>query len=250
MSVRVEFCGVPASGKSTLCARTLCLLRKRGHAVLDRVAMVDAGLRARDFGLLANCLGAVAPRWRREFLGLSHGLNDWHRFVADHPVFAARIHAWLAEGESHEDWRSCVFYALLTSAFEFQLSQATKRPVLLDEGFAQRFFTLRGYRGMGRPGDATLYAAAMPPPAVLVLVTAPPEVCVERVKRRAQIPLLLQAEPESVLPVRFAEGNALVVALAAQLEHCRVPVVRVDGAGDPELPVKTIADFVEPYLCS
>ena len=248
VSVRIEFCGVPASGKSTLCAGALRLLRKRGHGILDRQAMVDAGLRARNFGLLGNVLGAVVPSWRREFLGLPHGLNEWHRFAIDHSAFVALLHRWLAEGETPEDWRSCVFYSLLTSAFEYQLLPATKRPVLLDEGFAQRFFTLRGYRGLGKPGDAALYASSTPLPTALVLVATPPEICTARVKRREHIPLLLRRETAPMLPIRFSEGNALLADLAAELGRRGVPVLRVDGAGILESEIGKIADFAEPLM--
>jgi hypothetical protein len=245
MTVRVEFCGVPASGKSTLCAGALSLLRKRGNPFLDREAMVAAGLRARNFGMLGNFLGKWFPSWREEFLGLPRGMNDWHRFVVDHSAFAALVHGWLAEVSTDESWRSCVFYALLTSAFEFQLSREVNKPVLMDEGFAQRFFSLRGYRGHGRPGDAELYAAAMPLPTALVLVTTPPEVCAARAKKRAQIPVLLQAEPDAMLPVRFAEGNDLLAALAADLERRGIPVLRMEGNGDLESSSEKIADFTE-----
>jgi len=248
MAVRIEFCGVPASGKSTLCAGALRLLRARNRTVLDREATVDEGLRSRNFGVLGNLLGALAPGWRRKFLGLPHGLDDWHRFVVDHPAFAALIHGWLAEGEAGVTWRAPLFYALLTSAFEFQLSLAAKHPVLLDEGFAQRFFSLRGYRGLGRPGDAARYAEAMPLPAALVVVATSPEICVERVKQRDHFPVLSQGEAVSLLPVRFAEGDALLAALAAELERCGIPVLRVKGDGDWEAAAGEIAGFAESIL--
>ena len=245
MSARVEFCGVPASGKSTLCAGALRLLRDRGHAVLGREEMVDAGLRGRDFGLLGNFLGAVVPGWRREFLGLPHGLNDWHRFVVDHPEFAARIHEWLAERGTDEQWRSCIFYSLLTTAFEYQLSQTAMRPILLDEGFAQRLFTLRGYRGIGQAGDAVCYARAMPLPSGLVWVSTPPEVCAERLKQRAELPVLLQGESDSMLVLRLTEGQTLLADLAATMEEHGVAVLRIDGSGSLEAEASQIEAFAE-----
>ena len=248
MTVRVECCGVPASGKSTLCAGALRRLEQRNRGVLGCEAMVEAGLRARDFGALGNFLGAVVPGWRRDFLGLPRALNDWHRFVVAHPAFAALCHRWLAEADADAAWREAVHHSLLTSAFEFQLAGAVDKPVLMDEGFAQRFYSLRGYRGLGRAGDAALYAAAMPRPTALVCVAAPPEACVARVQKRDHIPVLMQGEPSERLPVRFAEGNALVAELAKELERLGVPVLRVDGGGDAEAESAKIADFVERLL--
>ncbi len=246
--VRIEFCGVPTAGKSTLCTGAIRLLQERGRTVLDRPAMVDAGLRARDFGLLGNRLATWLPRWRGEFLGVPHALNDWHAFVLKHPAFVARIHEWLAEDGTDDVWRSCVFYAVLTSAFEFELSRAAKLPVLLDEGWIQRFFTLRGYRGVGRREDAAAYAASMPLPSALVWVTAQGATCMERVQARGEAPLLLQNEPESTRRVRLEEGNALLGAMADEVERRGVRVLRVNGAGNVDREAASISDFVESFL--
>ena len=245
MTARVECCGVPASGKSTLCAGALRLLKARGHVVWGREAMVEAGLRARDFGALGNFLGAVAPGWRRDFLGMPRALSDWHRFAVDHPDFVALLHEWLAEREGDEPWRDAVFYSLLTSAFEFQLARQVRNPVLLDEGFAQRFFSLRGYRGRGRPGDAARYAAAMPLPSALIWVDAPPAVCLERIRARDHAPILLAPVPEGLWASRFAEGREGLAALAEEMARRGVPVLRADGAGDPGIEAGKIADFAE-----
>lgn len=210
--------------------------------------MVDDGLRRRDFGIAANLLSVLVPRWRREFLGVPHGLDDWQRFVVAYPRFAELAHDWLAQDGLDDVWRSCVFHALLTTAFEFGLGQTVQRPAILDEGFAQRFFTLRGYRGIGQPGDAARYAERMPLPSALVFVSTPPETCAERVKRRPNLPLLMQGEAVAALPGRFGEGRALLSDLAAELERRGVPVLRVAGDGDPGATVRAIAEFSRAIL--
>lgn len=246
VNARIEFCGVPASGKSTLCAEVHRLLRARGQRMLDRAGVVEAGLRKRDFGWLGNRLAAWVPGWRREFLGLPHGLNDWHRFAVYHPEFVARIHVWLAETETDASWRSTVFYSFLATAFEFELAQMAGTPTLLDEGFAQRFFTLRGYRGLGRSGDAAAYAAAMPRPDGLVLVATPAAVCKVRLEERAALPVLLEGDP--ALGRRLDEGQTLLVELTSALENRGVPVFRADGAGHLEGEASRIADFIQSAL--
>ena len=151
-------CGVPASGKSTLCAGALRRLEQRNRGVLGCEAMVEAGLRARDFGALGNFLGAVVPGWRRDFLGLPRALNDWHRFVVAHPAFAALCHRWLAEADADAAWREAVHHSLLTSAFEFQLAGAVDKPVLMDEGFAQRFYSFSQFKRSALPNGPKVSA--------------------------------------------------------------------------------------------
>lgn len=248
MKPYLEFCGIPASGKSTLCAGLLGELKTRGFPVMGRAEGVEAGLRARDFGLVGNLLAAVVPGWRREFLGLPRGLNDWHRFVVDHAAFAALVQQWVATDGTTEDWRSCVFYSILATAFEYQLARTARQASVLDEGFAQRFFTLRGYRGLGRPGDAALYAAGMPLPSGLVRVRTPADVCAARLGKREKLPLLLQDEPADAVRARLAEGGVLLDELVADLKRRGIPVLDVDGAGDPASAVAAIVDFAKPIL--
>lgn len=244
MNFRVEFCGVPASGKSRLSSGTVQLLKKRGHEILDREAVVEAGLRKRDFGLVGGLLGACMQKWRRDFLGISHSLNDWHHFVVNNPGYAALVHGWLANSTADAHWRSCVFYSLLTTAFEFRMSDALRSPMVFDESFAQRFYTLRGYCGVGRPEDAARYAEMMPLPTILISVSAAPETCLLRLKQRAHLPVLLQHEPESVLLDRIREGIELLAHLATELERRGVVVLRVVGEQDPEPLTERIADCI------
>lgn len=248
MTLRIEFCGVPASGKTSLSRGTVNLLRHRGHDVLDREEVVAAGLRKRDFGLIGDFIGTCMPAWRRDFLGVPHSLNDWHHFVVNNSAFVALIHDWLAHTNTDADWRSCVFYAFLTTAFEFHMSLEAGTPAVLDEGFSQRFFTLRGYCGFGRNGDAACYAGAMPLPTILISIDTSPEICLSRLKKRKHLPLLLQNEPEELLLKRIGEGARLLTELTTELERRGVKVMRVVGERDPQPIVESISDFIEKYI--
>jgi hypothetical protein len=245
VSVRVEFCGVPGSGKSTLCEGVVRELRRRGVAVLDRAGMAEAQLRKRDHGVIANTIAAVVPGWREAFLGLAHSMDDWIGFVAAHPQYAALAQEWIAAADKPEAWRRAVFHAVATTAFEYGLAAGTEVPVWLDEGFAQRFFSLRGYGVAARDGDAERYAQAMPVPSALVWVATAPETCRARVEKRPQAPILLQPEPAETWPARFREGSALLEGLAGALEKRGVPVLRIAGEGGAESAAGRIADFAE-----
>jgi hypothetical protein len=177
-------------------------------------------------------------------------LNDWHRFVVNHPDFAACLNGWLTDGpaDNADIWRETLFYACLATAFEFQMAQEVRQPVLLDEGFGQRLFTLRGYHGLAQAGDAIAYARYMPRPTGLVWVNSPPHICLDRLRRRPALPLLLQGEPDSLLVQRLEEGHALLESLFVELTNQGVPTIQVDGAGDLEAEAARIADFAAGCL--
>ncbi len=242
--MRVEFCGVPAAGKSTLCGVVVKALRARGIEAANREDVVERGLRARDFGVIGNLCGRLIPAWRRHFLGLPHGLNDWHRFAVEHADFVALLHEWLAVSGTDSSWRDPVFRAVLTSGFEFQLAKQLDGIVVLDEGFAHRFFSLRGYRGLGKPADAERYAALLPAPDVLICVDTPADVCVERVQGRGQPPVLFGSEPVDKMKTRFQEGATLLNALADALEGRGVPVLRASGISNLDAEAQRIAEFI------
>ena len=245
MSIRVECCGIPGSGKSTLSAAALGELRRRGRAVAGRAETVDARLRGRNYGLAANTLAAILPGWREAFLSLKHGMDDWIRFVVRHPAYAALAHEWLGEPGMEEEWRRCVFHAVLTTAFEHELFREGDGSVLFDEGFAQRFFTLRGNGEMGREGDAERYTEAMPRPSGLVWISADSETCLERLERRPRMPILLAGETKEVRSRRLARGNEMLGALVYSAERRGIPALRIDCGESAESAGRKVADFVE-----
>jgi hypothetical protein len=248
MSSRIEFCGVPGSGKSTASASAIQCLRDQGHKVLSRSDMAGRQLRRRDFGLIANTIATLVPGWRQSVLSLPHGMQDWIRFTSRLPGFVNLIHGWLAEPWMTEAWRTCTFHAVATTAFEFELAATEDRPVLLDEGFAQRFFSLRGYAGVGTAADAARYAEFMPLPSALVVMTTAPDICLPRLKSRPELPLLMQHEPDAMLLNRLAEGSALLVHLAQALQKRGLPVLLISGNDGAPSAGATIADFAKAVL--
>jgi thymidylate kinase len=247
MKGKIEFCGVPGAGKSTLSERCRSLLKKRGYSLLSREEMREKNIARRNYGLVATTLGHIFPPWRRSFLGLSHGLNDWHKFVVDFPEFSAYFHELLSRGKEDESWRSTVFYALLTSAYEHQLSRDSIASVVFDEGFAQRCFTLLGYRQIRRLGDATQFGALMPPPIAVIWVATAPEVCLTRLKLRERFPVLLDTvETESLGGVHA--WSDLFRELLESLKKRGVKVLEIEGVNDVNTQSEVIADYLEALL--
>lgn len=249
MAAPIEFCGIPGSGKSTLCAATVQQLRRQNRAVWDLRRLVSRQLRRRNSGWAAAALAAVLPGWREAVLGFQHSLEDSLHFAATHPEFAALIHRWLAEPGRSQFWRETVYRAVLISVYEFELAAATDRRVLFAENFAQRFFSLRGYGVSRSPQeDARQYAALMPRPAAVVWVNTPTELCGQRVRNRPRLPLLFQEESPERLIEFFEEGTRLLGTLTDALERQGVPVLRIAGEGDLHAGAQHVAKWLETFV--
>jgi hypothetical protein len=248
MSVRVEFFGVPASGKSTLCRAALAHLASSQQQVIGLETAIERGLRARDFGKTANLVGRLVPDWRRNFLGMPHSMDDWIRFAALYPAYASLVHQWLFEAPRDQEWRGVDLYAILETVFRDAVMRELGIPTLIEEGFAQRFFSLRGYHEAVSDHDARNYARVMPRPRGLILVSTSDEICRERLQNRPR-PLRLLADNNSSPTLAFLQrGKRMLEDLADEVEALGIPVLRVQGSGDIASHVETMATFIRPLL--
>lgn len=251
MSARVEFCGIPASGKSTVCAGAIKLLRSRGMMAVSRSELVSDQLRRRSRGLIANTIAALVPGWREALLGLSHGMDDWIRFAATYPSYVALVHAWIAGADKQEEWREAISRAIATTAFEFQLGREERRgeerrgALCLDEGFFQRFFSLRGYGVAANSNDAERYVDVAPRPDALIWVATPAEVCAERIRQRARPPLLMRNESDESQLALLRHGTNLLQRLADAAEQRGIPTLKISSESDADSTIRNVADFVE-----
>lgn len=248
MKAKIEFCGIPGSGKSTLSEKSISLLTKRGFTLLSRAEMREQVIARRDYGFLANTLGCVSHAWRRSFLALPHGLDDWHRFVVKFPAFSAYLHEILAREKEDDNWRSIVFYALLYSTYDHQLFEESNNPVLFDESFGQRCFSLFGYRSVGYPGDTVKFGEFMPQPNAVVLVTTEPEVCRKRIKQRDHIPVLFSHDDDAFIDTTLRKGNALFWELIMTLRSRGVKVFEANGNSDLQRESEMVADFMASII--
>jgi hypothetical protein len=193
--VLVELAGAPGSGKSTLVdtvcaalgdrglvayerqtARAVCLARAKRSA---RMSIAIAALRfaARHAPLVAASVRALA-RSRTSRAERARGLKLFVRDGAHHDLFRT----WLRDGEA----------------------------VVFPEGLVQRLVTLAIRRGgeMPAPDVVAPYVNALPSIDLLLLLTAPLDVCAARLEHRR-------------LPLRIAnldrEGRRCFIDASAQL---------------------------------
>lgn len=229
----IEFCGLPGSGKTHLCETLARELRGAGEMVWLRHEIRREGLARRDFGKLANLISRVLPAWRESLFGLPHALEDWIAFSTEHPRFTALLHEWMSDEGLSPLSRETMLRAVCASAHERALARPLHGVHLLDEAFAQRYFTFRGYQGLEQAEDASRYAELMPPPGLLVFVDTDPDTCLTRVRARQGLPLQWSDVPEAQLPDVFRRGRETLAHLAeAVASRSAFPVLRVDGQNE------------------
>lgn len=248
MKAKIEFCGIPGSGKSTLSEKSISLLTKRGYTLLSRAEMREQVIARRNYGFFVNILGRLSPAWRRSFLALPHGLDDWHRFVVKFPEFSAYLHKILARAKEDDNWRAVAFYAVLFSAYEHQLFQERNNSVLFDESFGQRCFSLFGYRSVGYPDDIVRYGKLMPLPNAMILVMAEPAVCRKRIRQRDHIPVLLPHDDDAFIDTTLRKGNDLFRELTMALRSRGVKVFEANGNGDLQVESEKVVGFLASIL--
>jgi thymidylate kinase len=229
----IEFCGLPGAGKSSLCEALLLEIRASGRDGLSRSDLIQQGLSKRNFGILANTVARLVPGWREALFALPHAMEDWIAFTTRYPAYTAKLHFWLADASLTTLDRETMMRAVAASAFERALAEETGGILLLDEGFGQRYFTLRGYHGLEVEGDALDYVQRMPKPSLLIFVDTEPSVCAERVQRRVSIPLMWKQLPDADMHEVFVRGGkALRHFVNCVEEETAFPVLRLEGMED------------------
>lgn len=244
--LKIEFCGLPGAGKSTLNSCCLTILRQNGCSVLSREEMRENVLGKRSFGLIATTLGHLLPSWRRAFLGLPHGLDDWCRFATEFPAFNALLFEVLSR-QAVESWRAKILYAMIVTAYEHQLGRECDKSVLFDESFAQRCFSLFGYFQIGNLQDIVRYAHVMPQSAVVVLVATDSELCAQRIRRRERLPVLFDYS-RTDLEQCLANGALVLKNFCDALKKLGVRVLEIDGEGDINEKAEYLTEFLLPFV--
>lgn len=236
---RIEFCGLPGSGKSTLQSTLILELRRCSNRIIfDRDIMVERCLRRRDDGLIKNFMKLFPGMVWKRFLGLEYALPELHQFVSANPSLMAHIFRALAHPKVSEQGKHCVSYAVFRTILEHCLAASylkTDEIVIADESFVHRAFTVFGnFRSDVHESDIRAYSDVIPIPDTVLYIDTLPEICDRRLALRPAYPLLLSnlTPDERVAQLRLG-GERLRIAVD-QVERRGVPVFRVDNSGPLE----------------
>ena len=142
-------------------------------------------------------------------MGPEYALAELTRFCASRPTLLSALFAAVETHSFDEQDRSIILESFISSFVEYQLRQehlGDAESVIVDEGMAQRVFTVFGLSRVSVE-TATLenFIASLPEPDTLVWMDTGPEVCLERILARPRGPrpwfrTLRRDEPSCVSP--------------------------------------------------
>ena len=246
--IRIEFCGLPGSGKSALQEPFIAELRRiTGRPVLDREAMVDRCLRRRDDGLIKNVLKKFPGVLWKRFLGLEYALPEFHLFVSANPVLMTQIFQCLARPDVSNQARQYVLYAVFRTIVEHYLAESFLKDEILvaDEGFVHRIFTVFGYVSSRiREDEILVFADSIPLPDALIHIETSPEICERRLSLRRAYPLLLSELTTEERIDQLRRGCERLRLAVNRVESRGIPVCRLNNNGSMESCIRHIQRFL------
>lgn len=187
--VVIELVGIPGAGKTTLARRLVVDLAATGTSA---TTMTEAGRRRAARTRTGAAARRLPPRlaslllWQRHLAGGRAGAIAlcWR-----HPRLVVRVLAtqWSRPGVPAR-LRAHVLRWWFAHAGRRAFLAGTARPgdvLVVDDGFVHRAATLHAGPGQPPRDDAvSAYVAAVPRPDLLVVVTADPPTCADRVRAR------------------------------------------------------------------
>jgi hypothetical protein len=244
----IEFLGVPGSGKST----TLGLLESDAPAAgirlqrLDPVGRIAIARQGRDpvTRAMARTVGRYwRSAWKRAMVRSSDRVSILSRAIVKRPeLAAAMIEA--NDAHNHDAGADRVMGMLLNHLIGFQLAEETlgdREWLLLDEGLCNRVTSLfaAGFDADLDQAELDRYLDLIPVPDVLVVVSAPIDVCFDRLEKIGWTERM--AGKPAVSRRAFLQRSSELVDLSrSHMEAAGSTVVLVDGTAPPRISIPAV----------
>jgi thymidylate kinase len=239
MYQRIEFMGLPGAGKSTLYKIFLDELHSTIPNVFAKDDAVQLGIKTRDDGLIRNLAKKFPAQLWEPLCGMRNALPELHLFSSDHPELLELIFSVLAREKMSPAARQCIVYTFFQLFAEHQLISRTfsdEAFVAAEEGFVQSGSMLLGYLPSEKIPieDIMKFVQLMPSLHALVWVDTHPVYCLSRLKRRPELPIVLQKKDDQEVMRFMTQARSCFDFLFRGLETRGISVYRV-GNDDNQL---------------
>jgi thymidylate kinase len=255
---RLELIGIPGSGKSTLAEEAARWLNGRGRRAFLSEDLLYPALRARmEDRLLGPLIRVLPQRLGRSvasplFARSADRSMALGRFVLAHPGTARAVLAGLGRRREAPAMDRVLGWILNLFATHDMAERNLDIAwfAVLDEGFANRAVSVFGDGFGPRDGDDLVeYARSVPPPELLLHVTADPELCEKRLARRGWSERTREMD-ESARRRFLLDSERAADETVRLLESRGVPVARVGNQGELPEAVTTMTTALERLLGS
>jgi len=241
----VEFVGPPGVGKSTIHSRLVTDDSYFGGTAEDATRRLFLG----EANIWHRLPYRVMPRplrsfVKREFIKPRLRHRAFASFVAGHPNFT-RLLSVIAETGLDERETLISMCAYTAACYQLGLTAVhSGERLCVDEGFAQRLSSI-----LWRTGDATFpvdrYCEGIPVPDLVIHVTAPPELCLDRQRERGSKDTTLAGERTDGDSQTAQEDIHDICRRVADVFADRTSVVRVENTDSVAATLSTVVSAIE-----
>lgn len=191
---RIEFMGLPGSGKSSSVARFMEAAKRVGLEIKPSPFVVQKAILSRNDGWIGNLLKKFSPKLWQPLCGNQKALPELHQFSYHYPELFASVFGAMSELELPEHFCECISYDFFRTVVEHQLLTGLTDAdefVLFEEGFGQVGCLLAGYapNGIVPEGVVQNYVDSLPSVNVIVWMDTSPSLCLQRLRKRDRMPI-------------------------------------------------------------
>lgn len=234
MFSRIEFMGLPGSGKTTCCSVLLNTLRREHPGIRDAKSALLDGIRRRDDGLIRNVAKRLPFSVWEPLSGIRNAMAELHRFSCDYAPLMAHVFNCLTDQQVSASFRECIAYDFFRMAAEHQIihEQSIANPmVVFEEGFNQVGCLLLGYLPSGQISSPAFsrYVNTLPPLFAVVWVDTDPEICLSRLERRQRMTIGLVGESRTRQMALLRQSKRGFERMADELSDVGVRVHRLQN---------------------
>lgn len=229
MYKRIEFMGVPGSGKTTCSPYLFQSFIKSNIDVVSKCFAVKKAIQKRNDGIIRNFAKLFPSYIWDPLCGIQNSFKEMHDFSCNFSKLMAHFFCLVCDGSISREFRECITYDFFKTAAEHQLMTdhfLGEKVVLAEEGFGQVGCLLLGYLPSGTISLSAVqeYVECLPDLQLVVWVDADPRICLSRLKQRPAMPIGLREKTEAQCLAILEQSRTCFGHIVDSMARCDVHV--------------------------
>jgi len=172
--------------------------------------------------------------------GMRNTCSEMHAFTCNHVPMMHLIFKMLDCGPMKVEWRQCIIYVFFLLGAEHQLLRrylSADEKVFAEEGFAQAVLSAFGYLAITKTSanDINRYVDDCPALKGVIFMDTSPEICLERLNKRPELPLILSGEYPAKRLDRLKYLDECLHIAADGFKRRNIPVWRFSDFGTQDV---------------